>query len=104
MYIGECTEHLDYLPAPAVFTDVEECGGNVYFKFRSDSKKMLYNIGDEMYIGFSDRLNGVFFSEWCENLCFSDITVYNGTGMGFLTQVCKDITFDRIKVCPIEGR
>lgn len=104
LYIGECTEYIDYLPAPAIFTDVEDRKDTVYFKFKDHSDKKLYPVGDSLYVGFSNRLNGVFFSEWCENLNFENITVYSGTGMGFLTQLCKNVEFDGIKIYPKEGR
>lgn len=105
LYIGECTEYLDYLPVPAIFTDVKDKGnGVVYFQFKEGSARKLYPAGDCLYIGFSDRLNGVFFSEWSENVKFANITVYSGTGMGFLTQVCKNVEFDGIRIYPKEER
>ena len=104
LYIGECREYIDYLPAPAIFTDIEDRNDTVYFKFRDESDKKLYPLGDNLYIGFSNRLNGVFFSEWCKNLRFENLTLYNGTGMGFLTQLCKDVEFEGIKIFPKEGR
>ena len=48
LYIGECTEHLDYLPVPAIFTDVEERGETVYFKFRRLMRGGLHKYNKEL--------------------------------------------------------
>lgn len=102
---GDTTDSLDNLPAPVMRTDAEETETGVYFKFRNGSPVINYCPGDIIFIGNDERReNDIIFAEFSKNICFENIKMFRGAGMGIIAQICTDISVDRLEIAPKAGR
>ncbi len=61
-------------------------------------------IGDTIVFTMSRRCNQAFLNVKSKNITFSNITVNTCWGMAFISQKCENITIQKCKVTPDEGR
>ncbi len=77
---------------------VEELGENIYrcYSNRVDGMKP----GQTVVLRHNARIHAGIFSEKCENIKLSDITVHSCGGLGCLSQFCRDLTYERVNFLP----
>lgn len=104
LFAGDSTDKKESLPAKIQETDAVLTDNGVYFKYREGSKKVIYPIGDKIFIGNDEnRENDVIFCEFSKNLKFENITILRGAGMGIIGQLCTDIDIENVNIIPREG-
>lgn len=102
---GDTTDSLEELPAPVMMTDARETETGVYFRYRKNSPVINYRPGDTIFIGNDERReNDVIFAEFSKNICFENIKMFRGAGMGIIAQICTDISVDNLEIVPKAGR
>ncbi len=77
---------------------MEDLGGNVY-RYHSWGP-VPTNLGNIFVLRHNDRIHPAMFTEKCEDITFSDITVYCAGGVGCLGQFCHNLTYRRIHFGP----
>lgn len=83
---------------------VEALGDSVYrFTWSSD---FVAPVGNVLVLRHNARIHAGIFTEKCEDITFSDITVHSCGGLGILAQFCHDLTYRRIHFLPntVAGR
>ena len=105
LFAGDSLDSTENLPAKALLTDAEHTDGGIYFRYRKGSAKILYPIGDTLFIGNDEnRENDVIFAEFSRDVRLANIRIYRGAGMGLIAQMCTDITVEHLDIRPKPGR
>ncbi len=81
-----------------VHQGVEELGGSVYRYYFEATSGM--KPGQTVVLRHNARRHAGIFSEKCEDLVFSDITVHSCGGLGCLAQFCHNLTYERVFFLP----
>ena len=90
---------------PSIVAVVSENTDGVYFKYCESSHKPEYQVGDILCLAYdNERDTGVFFAEFSQSIYFDEISIYRGSGMGIIAQMCSDIFVDTLKIALKEGR
>ncbi len=86
--------------APNVLFCAEERGdGRVYIKYIGDTRKAAFLPGDLLCFAYdNDRETQAFFCENSKNIRLENVRIYRQGGMGFVADVCEDITIDNLQI------
>lgn len=104
LFVGDCRDSKENLAAGALDTDAVKTENGIYFKYREDSKKIIYPVGEKMFIGNDEnRENDVIFTEFCSDIRIENVTILRGAGMGVIAQMSTDIAIDNISIKPKDG-
>lgn len=105
-YSKNATEIERNLAAPNVeFLAEDKCNGKVYIKYAGDTEKTAFKAGDQLCLAYdNDREAQAFFCEFSKNINLENVSIYRQGGMGFVADVCEDITIDNLKICVKKGR
>jgi len=91
--------------APCVFVDAEECEDGVLFRYGAHSASVAFAVGDVVCLAYdNDREAQTFYCENSRNITVQNVSVYRGGGMGFVADICENITIDRLRIGIKEGR
>ncbi len=77
---------------------VEDLGNNIYRCYARRTYGL--KLGSTVVLRHNARIHAGIFSEKCENLTFSDITVHSCGGLGCLAQFCHNLTYERVHFLP----
>ncbi len=73
--------------------------GNSIFRYHFRSTEGM-RAGQVAVMRHNARIHAGIFSEKCEDLTFSDITVHSCGGLGCLAQFCHNLTYERVCFLP----
>ena len=76
---------------------IKAVGNNVY-RFMADYTNT--SIGNVFVLRHNARVHAGLFTEKCEDIIFSDITVHSCGGLGCLAQFCHNLTYQRVHFIP----
>ena len=104
LYIG--TFHGIYNPAaPNVLAYAEKTEKGVFLRYNGMSAKPNFSVGARVCLAYdNDREMQAMHCEFCENITLQNIHVYRQGGMGFVADICKNITFDQLRIQLKHGR
>ena len=104
LYIGNYTGR--YNPAaPNIYADAEISEKGIFLRYRKGSKKINFQAGCRICLAYdNDREMQAFYSEFSDNISLENITIYRQGGMGFVADVCDDITLERFRIMLKPGR
>lgn len=101
LFAGDCRDCDEGLAAPLMRTDASDTGDGLHFRYRPDSFRNRYGVGDTVFIGNDEnRENDMIFCEFSENLRFENIRMFRGAGMGIIAQICRNITVQKVQIAP----
>ena len=73
--------------------------GNIRFIYKPNTNKMFYDKGDKLVLHFKrSRDNDTFFINNCINTKFNKITIYRGSAMGIIAQLCENIEISQLYI------
>ena len=91
--------------APSVFVHIAEKDGSVFFRYEKKTTHVDFSVGDRICLAYdNDREAQTFFLDNSRNILVQNVCIHRGGGMGFVADVCEDITLDRFKIQLKEGR
>lgn len=91
--------------APTVMTYARACSDGVRFDYETGTNHVSFEIGDVICLAYdNDREAQTFFSENSQNICVENVTIHRGGGMGFVADVCENISLDHFKIQLKDGR
>lgn len=105
VFLGDCTNNPAKLPAGRMFADVEATPTGIKMIYRPECPYRPFKVGEHIFIRdpeSSGSPNVIMANS--AGVIFKDVTMLAGPGMGFLGQMCSDITFDHVNIRPAEGK
>ena len=96
LFVGNCKESHENLPAPFVCTDATEKDGAIFFKYRDGCKGTLKYSEGEIVKTLLDggRNTDVILLSESREVSVKDVTVRRGIGMGIIAQLSENIEID----------
>lgn len=106
LYSQNATDVVRNQAAPNVVFLAEDKGdGKVYIKYVDNTEKTDFIAGDILCLAYdNDREAQSFFCEHCKNIKLENVSIYRQGGMGFVADVCENITIDNLKIDIKQGR
>jgi len=104
LYIGNYSGR--YNPAaPNVLADAEKTENGIFLRYRQNSAKVNFQTGGRICLAYdNDREMQAFHSEFSRNITLQNVTIYRQGGMGFVADVCDNITLDHFNIQLKPGR
>ena len=101
LFTKESSDTREKLAAPFIECTAEESVAGLIINYEEGSYRPDFVTGDLILISNDeDRTNDVIFAEWSKDINVSNVTLLSGAGMGFIAQVCENITLDGFNVYP----
>ena len=105
VFIGDTDASRKGIPAGRLEGDIRETPTGIELRYRPESPTRPFVVGEHLY--FSRPMNSndqSFFFENSSGIAVEGVTVHAGKGIGFLGQMCGDISFDRVSIVPPADR
>ena len=110
LYAGDSTASKENLPTTFLAADAESRpDSTVFFRYRPAAHKMQlaacpFKVGDKVAVNLEQsRAHILFFGDASERISFSDVRAERVAGMGFVAQMCGDVTVRNVKILPRDG-
>ena len=104
LYIGNYSGR--YNPAaPNVLADAEKTENGIFLRYRENTAKPNFQVGGRICLAYdNDREMQAFHSEFSKNITLHNVTIHRQGGMGFVADVCDNITLDHFNIQLKPGR
>lgn len=103
--VGDC-EFPFNAAAANIFVDAVKTENGVFFKYREENNYTTkYKEGDIIVLAYDNlREAQSFYCEFSKNITLENVCIYRGGGMGFVADVCENITLDNYRIMKKENR
>lgn len=104
IFAGSTLADISHLPTGFIWTDAEETPQGIRFRYRKDSKIMIFPIGDELFFNYMPRQNVNIYMQSCKDISLENITLYRGGGMDIVADFSENVSIDGSCIMVRPGR
>ncbi len=104
VFAGDSSKSKENLPTSYIETDAVATERGIRFVYRQESRRLVFDLGDDLIFCYEPRANVNILSHKCENIHLENITMYRGGGMGIVVGRTRDFFADHIAIQVKPGR
>ncbi len=105
LYVGNTTAPVNPAAKP-FFLDAEQRENDVFFRYRQGTSPLSsLCVGDRICLAYdNDREAQTAYCDNVKNILVENVRIYRGGGMGFVADLCENITLDGLRIQPHPNR